>query len=107
MTRSLNLCREVYEAAARNGFLQPCQWQPSSSVFTKTAWVSLQTSDQSVLHQLALSAETTMSYPAGALAGLKQGEVVKVGGARYQVRDVRTLRDGSEMLAKLTQLPED
>lgn len=106
MTGVLNLCQEVYAAAAGNGFLQECLWRPASGRFSKTALVNLQTSDQPVLHQLALSAETTMSYPVGSLAGLQQGEVVKVGGLRYQVREILSVSDGSEMRAKLTLLKE-
>jgi hypothetical protein len=75
--------------------------------FSKTALVDLQTHDERLLNQLTLSAETTMSYPAGALPGLQQGEVVKVGGLRYQVREILSVNDGSELRAKLTQLPKE
>jgi len=104
MTGVLNLCQEVYAAAARQGFLQACVWLPSSGASAKTAMVDLQTHDERLLNQLTLSAETTMSYPAGALPGLQQNEVVEVGGLRYQVREILSVSDGSELRAKLTQL---
>jgi len=102
-----NFCREIYEAAARNGFLTECEWRPSEGGFCERELVSLQTSDQTVLNQLTLSAETYMTYPSGQLLGLRQGEVVTIDERCFQVREVMAISDGSEMRAKLSQLKKD
>lgn len=102
-----DFCREVYLAAGRNGLLLECTWRPSSGRFAKSAMVALSATDQSVLNQLTLSTETTMTYPADELPGLKPGEVVAINEQRYQVREVLVVADGSEIKAKLSKIRKE
>lgn len=102
-----DFCREIYLAAGRNGLLLECTWRPSSGCFSESAMVALSASDQSVLNQLTLSTETTMTYPAGELPGLKPGEVVAINEQHYQVREVLAVADGSEMKAKLSRIKKE
>lgn len=93
-----HICDLVYAAAANAGFLRKCCYR------NNTVLVGFRTADHSVLDHLTQSAETSMTYPSGALEGLKTGDRVEVGTGRYQVREVVTIADGSEMRATLTLL---
>jgi len=51
-----------------------------------------------------LSTDYEMTYPVTAFGGLAAREVVEIGGAAFQVRDIRAMSDGSEIRSKLTRL---
>ncbi len=108
MSRTLlSLCQDIYQAAARTGFLTECEWRPSDGSCCESTMVSLQTNEQSVLNQLTLSAETYMTYLTGQLPGLRQGEQVTINECRFQVREVVAISGGSEMRAKLSQVKKE
>lgn len=100
----MSLVDQVYEAAANAGFLKHCVWHPSDGGPPRTNMVGLRSPDDTVLDNLSLSSETTISYPAVIFAGLSPREIVEVDGVRFQVREVRATGDGSEMRAKLAKL---
>ena len=93
-----SFCDVVYAAAANVGFLQHCQWRGH------IVMVGLQRADHAVLNHLTLSSETSMTYPSCYLGGLKSGDQVQIGRAKYQIREVIAMGDGTEMRATLTHL---
>ncbi|CAK0777470.1 Head-tail adaptor protein [Gammaproteobacteria bacterium] len=98
----MGLIESLYQSAARAGLLVRCLWVNSPSPVE--AWVGFKAVDEAVLNGLTLSTETTITFPASALPGLLAGAVVEIRGDRYQVREVRSLGDGSERRATLTKL---
>lgn len=98
------LIEQIYAAAANVGFLKTCTWQPSSGGPLQTHKVGMQAHDETVLDNLSLSAEYQMTYPVGVFVGLAAREVVQIDSVPFQVREVRSIGDGSEMRAKLTRL---
>lgn len=99
----MNPAQQVYEAAGNAGLLKLCVWQPSDGGPPRINHVGLRTPDDTVLEQLALAGDTTISYPAGIFAGLRPYETVEVDGVRFEVREVRATGDGSEMRVRLAR----
>ncbi|CAK0753262.1 Head-tail adaptor protein [Gammaproteobacteria bacterium] len=98
----MGLIESLYQSAQRAGLLVRCRWvNPPTPV---EAWVGFKAVDEAVLNGLTLSTETTFTFPASALSGIAAGAIVEVRGDRYQVREVRSLGDGSERKATLTKL---
>ncbi len=60
--------------------------------------------DASVLDGLALSTDYAIRFPTSRLPALAAGDSVVIAGDSYQVREVRSLADGSERRATLTRL---
>ena len=100
----MSLVEHVYEAAANVGFLKLCEWQPSNGELPRSSMVGVRAPDETVLDHLTQSTETTMSYPASVFVGLVTGELVRIEGTAFRVREVRALHDGSEKRAKLTRI---
>jgi hypothetical protein len=100
----MSLIEKIYEAAANVGFLKKCIWRPSDGSPPHANMVDLRAPDDSVLDNLTLSTETTISYPAVVFDGIRPREIVEVDGVTFQVREVRATGDGSEMRAKLSRL---
>lgn len=100
----MSIVEHVYEAAANAGFLKHCVWRPSDGSPPHTNMVGLRAPDDSVLDNLTLSTDTTISYPAVIFDGLGPRDVVEVDGVQFQVREIRAVGDGSEIRAKLTRL---
>lgn len=98
------LVERLYRAAANVGFLLPCTWQPPGGRAPQTHDVGFAAPQESLLDGLASGAGYVMTYPATAFAGLAARDTVDIGGAAYQVREVRAVGDGSEVQARLTRL---
>ncbi len=94
--------QRIYEAAARAGLLRRATWI-SASQYQKAAWVEWREPDDSILHDLVLTADITMTFPTVEFAGIRQGDVVVVESKRYKVREVRAIHDGSESRARLSE----
>ncbi|MCU6432632.1 hypothetical protein LPB67_02420 [Undibacterium sp. Jales W-56] len=100
----MNLVEKIYEAAASVGFLKECIWHPSDGSPPRTNMIGLQAPDDTVLDNLTVTTDTTMSYPATIFDGLAPRETVEIEGVAFQVREIRAVGDGSEMRAKLTRI---
>lgn len=100
----MGLVEQVYEAATNAGLLKDCHWQPSGGSPTQQHPVGFSAPDDTILDGLALNTDYAITYPSSVFVGLAAREVVDIDGVAYQVRDVRSLSDGSEMRAKLTRL---
>ncbi|MHA6820083.1 head-tail joining protein [Ralstonia pseudosolanacearum] len=100
----MGIVEALYEAAANAGLLKQCIWRPSDGSPPQTPMVGFATPDETLLDGLTVSTEYVMSYPATVLVGLGSRETVEIGGARFHVRDVRAVGDGSEIRAKLSRL---
>ena len=100
----MNIVDAIYRAAANAGFLRECRWQPTDGTASQTHQVGFAAPDDTLLDGLTLSTEYVMTYPVTALVGLAARETVEIGGATFQVRDIRAVGDGSEIRAKLTRL---
>jgi len=100
----MGLVEQVYEAAANAGLLKECVWRPSDGSAPQTATVGFAAPDETLLEGLTSSTEYVISYPGSVFEGLAARDTVEIGGAVFQVRDVRAVGDGSEIRAKLTKL---
>jgi hypothetical protein len=100
----MSLIEQLYAAAAHVGFLQQCTWHPADGRPPVSDLVGLRAPDESLLDNLTLSIDTTISYPATIFVGLARGDEVEIDAVRFQVREVRAVGDGSELHAKLTRL---
>ncbi len=100
----MGLLDTLYAAAANAGLLQMCVWRPSDGSLEQSHAVGFSAADSSLLDGLALSCEYAMTYPATVFTGLATREIVRIGGVAFQVREVRSIGDGSEMRVKLTRL---
>ena len=98
------LIERLYQAAANAGLLKDCLWQPSGGSPVEQHPVGFSAPDDTILDGLALNTDYAITYPSSAFVGLAARDTVVIDGVRYQVRDVRSLSDGSEMRAKLTRL---
>ena len=95
---------QLYEAASNAGFLKKCTWRPSTGAPAQTQVVGFAAPDGTVFDGLTSSTEYVMSYPDTAFTALSVRENVEIGGATFQVREIRAIGDGSEMRATLTRL---
>lgn len=100
----MDIVQAIYQAAESAGLLKQCVWHPSDGGPPRTNMVGFAAPDETVLDGLTASTEYVMSYPATIFAGLAVGELVEIDGARFQVRDVKAVGDGSEKRAKLAKL---
>jgi len=100
----MSLVAQIYESAANAGLLRECLWYPSNGAPSQRHQVGFAAPDESLLDGLTLSTDYEMTYPVTAFEGLATREVVEIGGTSFQVRDIRSLSDGSEIRAKLTRL---
>lgn len=100
----MGFVEQVYEAAANAGLLQECVWHPSDGSAPQTATVGFAAPDETLLDGLTSSTEYVISYPGSVFGGLAVRDTVEIGGAVFQVRDIRAVGDGSEQRAKLTKL---
>ena len=98
----LSMIEQIYQAAARAGLLKSVRWV--SGNFTKSLCVEWRESDDSMLHDLVVGTDITMTGPTAALDGIRQGDVILVGQRMYKVRDVRVIHDGSETCATLASI---
>ena len=89
---------DFYDAAARAQLLLDAE------VDGHTIAVDFRAPDETVLNGLALSADYSIRFAASALPNLAVGDTVSVGGEAYQVRDIRSIGDGSERRADLSRL---
>jgi hypothetical protein len=88
---------ELYEAAGRAGLLTEVV------VGAATVLCDFRAPDELTLDGLALNRDYHLEYPSAWLT-LTAGDTVEIAGDAYRVREVRQLRDGSEMRAALTRL---
>ncbi len=100
----MGLVEQVYEAAANAGLLKECVWHPTDGSAPHTATVGFAAPDETLLDGLTSSTEYVVSYPGSVFRGLAARDTVEIGGALFQVRDIRAVGDGSELRAKLTKL---
>lgn len=100
----MTLVAQIYESAANAGLLKECLWYPSNGAPSQLHQVGFAAPDESLLDGLTLSTDYEMTYPVTAFGGLAVREVVEIGGTSFQVRDIRSVGDGSEIRAKLTRL---
>jgi hypothetical protein len=94
---------QIYQAAARAGLLKSVRWI-SRSQSSKTLWVEWRESDDSMLHNLVVGTDITMTGPSAEFAGIAQGDRIVMGRREFNVRDVRQIHDGSETRATLASL---
>ncbi len=97
------MIQQIYKAAARAGLLRSVTLI-SAKQASRNVWVEWRESDDSILHDLVLATEITMTFPTVELAGIRQSDLIVADGKRYQVRDVRAIHDGSETRARLSPL---
>lgn len=88
---------DLYKAAGRAGLLTDVM------VGSLTVQCVFSAPDELALDGLALNRDYHLEYPSAWLT-LAAGDTVEIAGSPYRVREVRQLRDGSEMQAKLTRL---
>jgi len=88
---------DLYEAAGRAGLLTDVM------VGSLTVQCVFSAPDELALDGLALNRDYHLEYPSAWLT-LAVGDTVEIAGSPYRVREVRQLRAGSEMQAKLTRL---
>jgi hypothetical protein len=100
----MNLIEQIYESATNAGLLTECLWYPSNGAPSQRHQVGFAAPDESLIDGLTLSTDYVMTYPVTAFGGLAAREVVEISGTAFQVRDIRSLSDGSEIRAKLTRL---
>jgi hypothetical protein len=87
---------DLYDAAQGCGFLTAVQ------AGGQTVWCAFRAPDDDALSGLVQSTDYAIDYPTSRLR-LSAGDAVEIGGARYTVREVKALRDGSEMRAMLSK----
>jgi len=100
----MGIVEQIYASAGNAGLLRECRWQPSDGSPAQQHPVGFAAPDDTVLDGLGRSTEYAMTYPASVFAGLAAREAVEIDGAVYLVRDIRAVRDGSEMRATLTRV---
>lgn len=88
---------DLYEAADRAGLLTQVV------VGAVTVPCVFSAPDELALDGLALNRDYHLEYPSAWLT-LATDDTVEIAGSPYRVREVRQLRDGSEMQARLTRL---
>ena len=88
---------DLYEAADRAGLLTDVV------VGAVTVPCVFSAPDELALDGLALNRDYHLEYPSAWLT-LATDDTVEIAGSAYRVREVRQLRDGSEMQARLTRL---
>jgi hypothetical protein len=91
----VNITEQVFAAAANAGFLKPCNWY--SSWGSQSGLVAFKANDETVLHDLALSLSTQISFPATVFVGIKRGDRLVIDGQSYRAKDVRVVADGSQI----------
>lgn len=94
---------QIYQAAARAGLLKSVWWI-SRTQSSKTLFVEWRESDDTMLHNMVVGTDITMTAPSVDLAGLQQGDRIVMGRREFNVRDIRLLHDGSETRATLASL---
>ncbi len=94
----MGLIEQLYEAADRAGLLVIAE------VAGRSIAVDFSAADESVLDGLVRAADYTIRFPASALPELAIGHTLSIAGFTYQVRDVRSIGDGSERRADLSHL---
>ncbi|MCT9070794.1 head-tail joining protein [Cupriavidus gilardii] len=94
----MGLIERLYEAADRAGLLV------IADVDGKSVAVDFSSADETVLDGLLRAADYTIRFPASALPELATGHTLSIAGVTYQVRDVRSIGDGSERRADLSRL---
>jgi len=87
----------LYDAAAQAGLLK------AATFAGVVVWVDFRAPDEDVLDGLGISRKYTVRYPVERLA-LTTGDELTIDSARYRVREVRQVGDGSECRATLTRL---
>jgi hypothetical protein len=88
---------DLYDAADRAGLLTPVR------VGAESVACAFRAPDEVLLDGLVLSRDYTIEYPASRLT-LAVDDTVEIDGGQYRVRDVLSLRDGTECRAKLARL---
>lgn len=99
----MSLIQQIYQAAARAGLLKSVRWYSSTQV-SKSLYVEWRESDDSMLHDLVVGTDITMTGPSVELEGIQQGDLIVAGQRQFKVRDVRLIHDGSETRATLASL---
>jgi hypothetical protein len=94
---------QIYQAAARAGLLKSVRWI-SRTQSSKTLFVEWRESDDSMLHNLVVGTDITMTGPSVEFAGIAQGDRIVMGRREFNVRDVRLIHDGSETRVTLASL---
>ena len=94
----------IYAAAARAGLLKDAVWFPADGSVPVARSVGFTAPDTTLLDGLALGTDFEMTFPAATFVGIAVRDVVEIDGARYQVRELRALGDGSERRARLSRL---
>ena len=94
---------QIYQAAARAGLLQRVRWI-SRTQSSKSLWVEWRESDESLLHDLVVRTDITMTGPSVDLAGMAQGDLIVMGRREFKVREFRLIHDGSETRVTLASL---
>ena len=100
----MGIVEQIYASAGNAGLLRECRWQPSDGSPAQQHPVGFAAPDDTVFDGLVSTSDHQMSYPASVFVGLAARDTVEIDGVTYQVRDIWTVGDGSEMRAKLTRL---
>ncbi len=87
-------------------FAVTANWTPANGDPPLSASVLLDAPGELVLGDTVISADYSISYATGQLAGLDIGETISVDGTDYRVRSVmpRPATDGAETVALLTRI---
>lgn len=96
----MSMIQQIYQAAARAGLLKSVRWYPNTQR-SKSLYVEWRESDDSMLHDLVVGTDITMTGPSVELDGIQQGDLIVMGQRQFKVRDVRLIHDGSETRATL------
>lgn len=100
----MSLIERLYQSAANAGLTVPCRWTPAGGGASRTRQVGFAAPSDTVLSGLALDTDYAITCPVSAFPQLAAGDTVRIARQQYQVRDVRSLGDGSEIRASLTRL---
>lgn len=100
----MDLIERLYEAAGNAGLLHECHWQPADGSPMQTGLVGFAAPDDTLFEGLTSTTDYTVSFPASAFVGIAARDTVVISESTFQVREVRTVGDGSELRARLTRL---
>ena len=93
----------IYAAAARAGLLQHITVLGQTFRYA-TGWVEWRAADESILHERVQAPEITITFPTTQFPGIRLGDLVRLAGQDYEVREVRRIHDGAESRARLSTL---
>jgi hypothetical protein len=100
----MGFVEQIFAAAARAGLLKTAVWQPADGSAPQSRPVGFSAPDTTMLDGLALGTDFEMTFPTSAFVGIAVRDGVVIDGIAFQVRDLRSVGDGSERRARLSRI---